>query len=168
MIDYSRVMKPTKNIEISEEERKKIEKIKAEKKEAEVEELVFKKYGYHPLPDQVKDQVVEIEKARQQQSKVSHNWNYDRQYAFNGITRMPLPYEHCQPVYILDKDFNIIARVEAKNLVRRWLIRNEDIWITDKTVYRYLTSGKLFRGQYYFVSVNTYEEFISEKKNKSF
>ncbi|MFC5734061.1 hypothetical protein [Cytobacillus gottheilii] len=121
----------------------------------------------HPITEQIKKQVKTIENERSgMEWRRQQLWSGDVfSFAFNGVKRWLIPQPHAQAVYILDKELNIIARVEAKSLVAEWVKNNVGRKMTGQTAYRYFSTGKLYHGLYYFVPVAKYEEFMEAKKN---
>lgn len=120
----------------------------------------------HPINEQIKNQIAEIEDAR---ATLKHfrNQGYAGQFelAFNGVSVSTLPPTHSQPVYIINKDLEIIARVESKRLVGPWIKKN-GYWFKvpgRSTIYEYIKDRKLYKNKLYFVEVSRYEEFMKEK-----
>jgi hypothetical protein len=124
----------------------------------------------HPITEQIQKQVADIENARSGMKWKRENrsvWNTGDVYefSFDGVRRWLVPPLHAQPVYVLDKELNIIARVEAKNRIVDWIEKNVGKRVTGQTAYRYFSSGQLYKGKYHFVPVHKYEEFMEAKKN---
>ncbi|WP_028390556.1 hypothetical protein [Bacillus cihuensis] len=119
----------------------------------------------HPITEQIRRQIEEIEEAKERQNGIyaySRMWSNNFELAFNGIKRLPLVHENSEAIYVLDKDLNILHRLEAKYLVRQWIEKVFGKVVSDKTTYRYFTSGKLYKGKYYFVPVDKYESFVKK------
>ncbi|MDA1958184.1 hypothetical protein [Bacillus cereus group sp. BcHK114] len=111
----------------------------------------------HPINGQIKKQIEVIELGRQKPiTGQRERWFC----AFNGVKRAVAPQPHAQPVYVLDVNKNIIARLEAKHLVKDWIRKEFGSKVTGQTTYRYFSSGKLYKNKYYFVPVDQYEKFM--------
>lgn len=166
MIDYSKVMKTVDYGESSLEINRRAL-------------LEFRKnrtpqfYDKHPVPEQVKEQVIAIEYVNKERAEFRPSYNghywfqHSSDYVFNGVYVDKLEPPNCQPIYILDKDLNIVARVESKNLVGKWIEKN-GYWrrsLGRTTAYEYVKNKWLYKDKFYFIPVTEYEAIIEWKKN---
>jgi len=116
----------------------------------------------HPISAEILAQVQAIEEGRIKRDRSQYYSNEKWFCAFNGVNRTIAPQPHASPCYVLDSAKNIVARLEAKYLVRAWIYKQFGKSVTDKTAYRYFTSEKLYKGQFYFVPVEQYDEFMKK------
>ncbi|WP_066256782.1 hypothetical protein [Neobacillus drentensis] len=76
----------------------------------------------------------------------------------------PTNRKRVDPAYILDKQLDIIAMVESKNLIGKWIFENghskKELGRT--TVFEYIRNKWEYKNTLYFVEGKNYEEFIKK------
>lgn len=178
MISYIFKSEPTLydwEIKAAEEDKRKREEKKKQKelRKKKVIEESLEPYKNHPISDEIKEKIKNIALARDMRKEhyETNHW-YDSFNECDSLREygvLNIPYSHCQPVYILDKNKNIIDWVESKNEVSTW-IKENGYWFKSpgrSTIYEYIKHGRLYKNQLYFVEISKYEEFMEEKSKKN-
>ncbi|MDN4493361.1 hypothetical protein [Ureibacillus aquaedulcis] len=126
----------------------------------------------HPINEQIRKQVEDIEKIKEELAFLKERYprrsfeGYSELFVFNGVSKGDIPAPHSRPVYILNKELQIIARVEEIHLVGPWISKKK-YWFKApgrSTIYEYIKRKLLYKEQLYFVEVSKYEEFMKYKK----
>ncbi|HGO9419703.1 TPA: hypothetical protein ACLBZ1_002326 [Bacillus cereus] len=148
MIDYSKIMKPRtvydweikrhEDWEKKREQEKKEAAILREKLEMEANKRTEK------FVEQFKKHLISEEMIKQLR-KIS-----------------PANRKRVDPVYILDKQLDIVAVVESKNLVGTWLYKNgySKKALGRTTIFEYIRNRWEYKNMFYFVEAKNFEEFI--------
>ncbi|UAK16117.1 hypothetical protein [Sporolactobacillus terrae] len=125
-----------RKLEIEKEEAEKLQCQMFEEAEKKTEEFLehFKK---HPISDGIIEQIRSIN---------------------------PSLRKRISPMYILDKNKNIIGFVQSKNLIGDWVVKNGYNYkrLGRTTVFEYIRNRALYKDKLYFVPCDEYEKFMEK------
>lgn len=160
------------------EERKKWRKEKFQKAKKEKEEEIQKflqefQYPYnHPIPESVRNDIAKLEYVRSIRNDLNQRTPHWQVWSMSQedmelLGQQTFP-DTSNPIYIIDKELDIIDWVPTRNAACNWVLTN-NIWykhLGRTTMYEYIKNRWLYKKQIYFVPVKEYEEFIEEKLKK--
>jgi len=170
MFDVSRFTKKFSDMESLEGQRKRLQNEK-QKKIEKVQKFVQEyQYPYnHPIPEHVHKSIAKIEyvrSLRNYENETTPHWNSwvmgKDEAELLGKKIFP---DASDPIYIIDKDLNIVGWEPTRNDARDWILLNK-LWykpLGRTTMYEYIKNRWLYKGQVYFVPVKEYEGFMKEK-----
>lgn len=169
MFDASRFIVKISDEPEGYEERKKWrkERYQKEKGKREVEIQKFlQDYQYpydHPIPEHVRRAVAKIEYVRSLRDDLNRKtphwqvWSMSKDdMEFLGRKTFP---DTSDPIYIIDKDLNIIDWVPTRNSARSWVV-SSGFWYKQlgrSTMYEYIKNRWLYKNQVFFVPLKEYE-----------
>ncbi|GAQ19935.1 hypothetical protein OPHB3_3920 [Oceanobacillus picturae] len=132
------IERTNKEYELKKEQEKEERRKNREKKKKETEEFLSF-YKKHPLNNEMVEKLKEVE---------------------------PSLRKRINPVYILDKDFNIVNLVTSKNLIGNWVHENgySKKRLGRTTIFEYIRNETLYKDRFYFVPSQNYDDFIDRKK----